>query len=98
MYINKIFKEASRNLKSTFPDIEDAQKWKKPSVPIQKVLNWFLRPSKKLFISWHCPFKRDKQLKGGDGLHLLAGADESLQALPPLYQLATRRPFRRQVQ
>ena len=24
---------------------------------IQKVLIWFLRPSLKLFISWHCPFK-----------------------------------------
>ncbi len=37
-------------------------------------------------------------MKGGDGLHLLVGADESLPALPTLYQLATRRHFRRQVQ
>ncbi len=29
----------------------------KPSAHIQKVLIWFLRPSKKLFILWHCPFK-----------------------------------------
>jgi hypothetical protein len=34
----RVFKEASRNLKNTFRDIEDAKKIQKPSVPIQKVL------------------------------------------------------------
>ncbi len=29
-----------------------------PSAHIQKVLNWFLRPLKKLFILWHCPFNK----------------------------------------
>jgi hypothetical protein len=41
------FKEASRNFRSIFQDIEDAKNLK-TSAPIQKVLIWFLRPSKKI--------------------------------------------------
>ncbi len=53
----RIFKEANRNFRSTFRDVEDAKKFKKTSTPLQKVLIRFLRHSKILFISWHCPFK-----------------------------------------
>ncbi len=51
------FIKASRYFKSTFWDIEDAKKFKNHRrLYTYQVLIWFLRHSKKLFISWPCPF------------------------------------------
>ncbi len=51
-----VFIEASKSLiKKVFLKIK-MQKNLQASAHIQK-LTWFLRSSKKLFISWHCPFK-----------------------------------------
>ncbi len=56
------FHRSKQELKKYFSSQLRCKNIFRPSAPIQKVLFWFLRPSKKLFISWHCPFKRDPPL------------------------------------
>jgi hypothetical protein len=52
--ISKCFHRSKQELKKYFSRLWKWKKIYKTSAPIQKVLIWFL---KKLFISWHCPFK-----------------------------------------
>jgi hypothetical protein len=53
----RVFLEASRTLKSIFLNNKDAKKFKNHP-PLFRMYRFdFLDLSKKLFISWHCPFK-----------------------------------------
>ncbi len=72
----RIFKEASRNFKSTFQDIEDAK------TIGAYTESWFLRPSNKLFISWHCPFHVVGGADGG-GEHADAAPGGAQEGIPP---------------
>ncbi len=51
-----VFIKASSNLLKVFFLIIKMQKTLKTLVHLQKVPIWFWKPSKTLFISWHCPF------------------------------------------
>ncbi len=96
--ISKSFQRSKQELKKYFSRHWRCKKNSKTIGAYTESTALIFKAFKKLFISWHCPFKCGKLLKGGDGLHLLAGADKSLPALPPLLQLPTRRHFSRQVQ
>ncbi len=59
--ISTCFHRSKQEFKKYFSwQLRSKQIWK-PSAHIQKVLMWILRPSKKLFISWHCPVKDDRR-------------------------------------